>query len=72
MNESVDRPELEREVEEELRLAVSSHPEEVMDLPVTQWRFDPSEVEEYEAVLRGILGAAQNLDSTADGQHSDP
>ncbi|HEY9411300.1 MAG TPA: hypothetical protein VIP77_17105 [Jiangellaceae bacterium] len=42
-----------------------------MDRPVTDWLFDPSDVERYDVVLRGILGAAENLDRLADDQHSD-
>ncbi|TDD68941.1 hypothetical protein E1262_14470 [Jiangella aurantiaca] len=66
MTESVDRPELEREVREELGLVESSHPEDVMGQPVAQWRFDPSDAEEYETVLKGVLAAAENADAAGE------
>ncbi|SDU68612.1 hypothetical protein [Jiangella alkaliphila] len=67
MTESVDRPELEREVREELRQVESSHPEEAMEEPMAQWRFDPVEAEEYETMLRGVLAAAENADDEQAG-----
>jgi hypothetical protein len=54
--------ELEIEIEEEVALVESSHPEEVMDLPVTEWQFDPTDVEREEIGLRGLLGAVEALE----------
>lgn len=47
----------EREVEAELRLAESSHPDEAMREPVADWQFDPTEVPRYEEVLDSLLAA---------------
>ncbi|MCO6010811.1 hypothetical protein NE236_38215 [Actinoallomurus purpureus] len=54
--------ELEVEVSEELTLAESSRPEEIADLPVTEWLFDPADAERDEAGLHGLLGAIQALE----------
>jgi hypothetical protein len=54
--------ELRAEVEVELTEAESSHPEEEMDQPVTEWLFDPTDVEREEVVLRGLLDAVETLE----------
>ncbi|MFD2081686.1 hypothetical protein SAMN05421678_11743 [Actinopolymorpha cephalotaxi] len=54
--------ELELEIEEEVAEAVASHPEEVAGLPVTDWLFDPTDVEREEISLRGLLDAVQVLE----------
>ncbi|TMR10862.1 hypothetical protein ETD86_37740 [Nonomuraea turkmeniaca] len=54
--------ELKAEVEEEMILAESSHPEEVAGLPVADWLFDPTDVEREEIGLRGLLDAVEALE----------
>jgi hypothetical protein len=56
-NESLH--ELEAEVEAELAMAESSHPEEVADLPVSQWLFDPADAQRDEVALRSLLSAVE-------------
>ncbi|GAA2410358.1 hypothetical protein GCM10010191_19000 [Actinomadura vinacea] len=54
--------ELEVEVKAELSLAESSRPEEAGDLPVSEWLFDPVDVQRQEVELRGLREAAEELD----------
>ena len=54
--------ELEVEVETELTLVESSHPEEASDLPITEWLFDPADAQRDEIGLRGLLGAVEALE----------
>jgi hypothetical protein len=54
--------ELQIEVEAEITLAESSHPEEAADLPITDWLFDPTDVEREEIGLRGLLDAVEALE----------
>jgi hypothetical protein len=54
--------ELRAEVEVELVQAEVSRPEEVIDLPVTAWLFDPTDVEREEIGLRGLLDAVEVLE----------
>jgi hypothetical protein len=54
--------ELEREVEAELDLAESSHPEEIIGLPSTEWPFDPMDVQREEIGLRSLLGAVESME----------
>ncbi|MEV4173390.1 hypothetical protein [Nonomuraea sp. NPDC049709] len=54
--------ELKAEVEIELTLAEASHPEEEMELPVTEWLFDPTDVEREEIGLRGLHDAVEVLE----------
>ncbi|MEV0232706.1 hypothetical protein [Nonomuraea sp. NPDC050786] len=54
--------ELEVEVEAEVTLVEASRPEEVAGLPVTEWLFDPTDVEREEIGLRGLLGAVEALE----------
>ena len=54
--------ELEIEVRQELTLTESSHPDQPTDLPVTDWLYDPTDVERDEAGLRNLLGAVQALE----------
>jgi hypothetical protein len=64
MNESLH--ELETEVEAELAMAESSHPDEAMSQPVTEWLFDPADAQRDEVGLRSLLGAVEALeDGTA-------
>ncbi|MBO3748347.1 hypothetical protein J5X84_19915 [Streptosporangiaceae bacterium NEAU-GS5] len=53
---------LEVEVEAELAMVASSHREELLSLPVTEWLFDPTDVERDEVGLRALLGAVEALD----------
>ncbi|WP_336216361.1 hypothetical protein [Nonomuraea sp. LPB2021202275-12-8] len=54
--------ELRTEVEVELTVAEASHPEEVAELPVTEWLFDPTDVEREEIGLRGLRDAVEALE----------
>ncbi|MBT2233545.1 hypothetical protein [Nonomuraea sp. NEAU-A123] len=54
--------ELKAEVEMELTQAVASHPEEEMALPITDWLFDPTDVEREEIGERGLLDAVEVLE----------
>jgi hypothetical protein len=54
--------ELRIEVEEEVILVGESHLEEMADLPVTDWLFDPTDVEREEIGLRGLLDAVEALE----------
>ncbi|MET7337311.1 hypothetical protein [Nonomuraea sp. NPDC005650] len=54
--------ELRVEVEAEVTLVESSHPEEVAELPVTDWLFDPTDAEREEIALRGLLDAVEVLE----------
>jgi hypothetical protein len=49
------------EIEEEMTLVESSHPEQAIGLPVTDWLFDPTDVEREEIGLRGLLDAVEVL-----------
>lgn len=53
------------EVEAELASAEASHPEEAVGLPITEWLFDPTDVEREEIGLRGLLGAIEALEGDA-------
>lgn len=59
---------LEVEVEAELDIARSSHPEDAARTPVTEWQFDPTDAERYEVNLRGLLGAVEAVED-AEGGH---
>ncbi|MFG6201068.1 hypothetical protein [Nonomuraea sp. JJY05] len=62
--------ELEIEVEAEVSLVESSHPQEVAELPVTEWLFDPTDAEREEIGLRGLLDAVEVLeDGSRPGDH---
>lgn len=54
-----DEYDLEHAVQDELRLAEASHPEEELSLPITDWQFDPTDVERYEVGLHTLLGAVE-------------
>ncbi|GAA5766483.1 hypothetical protein [Streptosporangium roseum] len=54
--------ELKVELVQEVTLAESSNPGEAMGLPVTEWLFDPTDVEREEIGLRGLLGAVEALE----------
>ncbi|MEZ0075480.1 hypothetical protein [Planotetraspora sp. GP83] len=63
--------ELELEVEAELTLAESSHPEEAVGLSIIDWLFDPADVEREEIGLRGLLDAVEVLeDGSRPGDHA--
>ena len=62
--------ELQIEVEAEVTLVESSHPDEVAELPVTEWLFDPADAEREEIGLRGLLDAVEALeDGSRPGDH---
>ncbi|MGN9845132.1 hypothetical protein ACTMTI_44115 [Nonomuraea sp. H19] len=62
--------ELKAEVEIELTFAEASRPEEEMRLPVTDWLFDPTDVEREEIGLRGLRDAVEVLeDDSRPGGH---
>lgn len=64
--------ELRIEVEAEVTMAESSHPEEVVSLSVTEWLFDPTDVEREEIGLRGLLDAVEVLeDGSRPGDHAE-
>ncbi|MBB5078710.1 hypothetical protein [Nonomuraea endophytica] len=54
--------ELESEVEVELTATVASRPEEEYALPITEWLFDPTDVEREQIGLRGVLDAIDVLE----------
>ncbi|MEV0586190.1 hypothetical protein [Nonomuraea sp. NPDC050310] len=62
MHENEALVELRVEVEVELTIAESSRPEEEMALPITEWRFDPADVEREEIGLRGLHDAVEALE----------
>ncbi|MGW4965985.1 hypothetical protein ACWEPL_52940 [Nonomuraea sp. NPDC004186] len=62
--------ELQIEVETEVTLIEASHPEEVAELSVTEWLFDPTDAEREEIGLRGLLDAVEALeDGSRPGDH---
>jgi hypothetical protein len=65
---------LEVEVEAELAIAESSHPEssrpeEAVGTPVAEWLVDPTDTERYEVGLRGLLGAVEAVEAV---EHDGP
>ncbi|TDO43411.1 hypothetical protein EV643_118154 [Kribbella sp. VKM Ac-2527] len=56
---------LEGEVEVDLDLIASSHPDEAMDEPASEWMVDPAEVQRDEIGLRSLLGAVESLEGDA-------
>ncbi|MEU7828503.1 MULTISPECIES: hypothetical protein [unclassified Nonomuraea] len=54
--------ELHVEIEEELIIAEASHPEEEMERPVTEWLYDPADVEREEIALRVLRDAVVVLE----------
>ena len=50
---------LEAEVEVELVIVQSSHPEEELGVSPAEWLFDPTDVEREEVGLRNLLGAVE-------------
>ncbi|SNR38661.1 hypothetical protein [Actinomadura mexicana] len=54
--------EMEIEVAAEMTLAESSRPGEITNLPVSEWPFDPVDVERDETALRNLLGAVKALE----------
>jgi hypothetical protein len=54
--------ELEAEVEAELSLAESSDAEQATGLPVSEWLFDPTDIQREEVELRNLLGAVEELE----------
>lgn len=53
---------LEVEIKAELAIAESSHPEDVLDTPVTEWLYDPTDTERYEVGLHGLLDAVEAVE----------
>ncbi|MFI7635113.1 hypothetical protein [Nonomuraea sp. NPDC049400] len=63
--------ELKAEVEIELTAAEASRPQEELDLPVTDWLFDPTDVEREEIGLRGLIDAVEVLEEdSGPGDHA--
>ncbi len=60
---------LEAEVEAELAMARSSHPEEALDVSPAEWLFDPTDVEREEIGLSSLLGAVEALESDDQPNH---
>ncbi len=56
---------LETEVEVELVMVQSSHPEEEFGVSPAEWLFDPTDVEREEVGLRNLLGAVEALEQDA-------
>ncbi|MEU8207483.1 hypothetical protein [Streptosporangium sp. NPDC049046] len=54
--------ELHVEIEEELIIAEASHPEEEVWQPVTEWLYDPTDVEREKIALRGLRDAVKVLE----------
>ncbi|MEV0151193.1 MULTISPECIES: hypothetical protein [unclassified Nonomuraea] len=54
--------ELHVEIEEELIIAEASQPEEEMGRPVTEWLYDPTDVEREEIALRVLRDAVEVLE----------
>jgi hypothetical protein len=59
---------LEVAVEAEITIAEASHPEDLADTPVAEWRFDPADAERYEVGLRGLLGAVEAIEDAGKGR----
>jgi hypothetical protein len=53
---------LEAEIQAELTIAESSHPEEVAATPVAEWLYDPTDAERYEVGLHGLLDAVEGME----------
>ncbi|PWK78540.1 hypothetical protein C8D88_1282 [Lentzea atacamensis] len=51
--------ELEGAVEEEIRLAEASQPDEELREPIANWQFDPTDVQRYEVGLHTLLDAVE-------------
>jgi hypothetical protein len=62
MSISTGDNEFEIELEAELRLAESSDTEQAAGRPVSEWLFDPTDVEREEVGLRNLLGAVEELE----------
>jgi len=58
--------ELETEVEADLTMVESSHPEEAAVLPASEWMEDPADVEREQVGLRSLLGAVESLEGDSD------
>ena len=54
-----DERDLEHAVQDELRLAEAGRPEEELGMPISDWQFDPADVERYEVGLHTLLGAVE-------------
>jgi hypothetical protein len=59
---------LEVDVEAEITIAEASHPEDLADTPIAEWRFDPADAERYEVGLRGLLGAVEAVEDAEKGR----
>jgi hypothetical protein len=59
--------ELQSEVEADLSMVESSHPEEAAMLPPSEWTTDPAEVEREEIGLRSLLGAVETMEGDSTG-----
>jgi hypothetical protein len=54
--------EVESVVEAELAMAESSSAAQAVDLPVSEWVFDPADAQREEVELRSLLGAVRVLE----------
>ena len=50
------------EVRAELAEAQAGRAEQELGEPITDWRFDPAEAQEYEARLHSLLGAVETME----------
>ncbi|MFI7464972.1 hypothetical protein [Nonomuraea sp. NPDC049646] len=55
--------ELHVEIEEELTLVEAGHPEEEVGRPVTEWLYDPTDVDRERIALRGLRDAVEVLEN---------
>ncbi|SEH03965.1 hypothetical protein SAMN05444920_15010 [Nonomuraea solani] len=61
--------ELKAEVEIELTMVEASRPEDELEMPVTDWLFDPTDAEREEIGLRGLRDAVEVLEDDSPGGH---
>ncbi|MEU8361069.1 hypothetical protein AB0C27_34140 [Nonomuraea sp. NPDC048882] len=54
--------ELHIEIEEELIIAEASHAEDEVGQPITEWLYDPTDVEREKIALRGLRDAVEVLE----------
>ncbi|MFC6020659.1 hypothetical protein ACFP2T_31365 [Plantactinospora solaniradicis] len=57
--------ELEAVVVAELAMSEASHPEQAVDLPMSEWLFDPADAQREAVGLRSLLGAVEVLEGDA-------
>jgi hypothetical protein len=54
--------ELEVEIEAEISMSESSRPEEAADRPISEWLFDPADVQREDVERRNLLSAVEELE----------